>query len=103
MRYIVCPVQNSPRVHSYHVDLFNLETPSFVRGLSNPQIGLRPYLEKLKIRVETRYNIYMCVCVFVYVCCILTFDRPIIRGSLNKFPDLWALLLIVHTLNSSSL
>ena len=55
-RYIVCPVQNSPRVHSYHVDLFNLETPSFVRGLSNPQIGHRPYLEKLKIRVETRYS-----------------------------------------------
>ena len=53
-RHIVCPVQNTPRIHSYHVDLFNLETPSFVRGLSNPQIGLRPYLEKLKIRVETR-------------------------------------------------
>ena len=52
--YIVCPVQNSPHVHSYHVDLFNLETPSFVRGLSNPHIGHRPYLEKLKIRVETR-------------------------------------------------
>ena len=57
MRHIVCPVQNSPCVHSYHVDLFNLETSSFVRGLSNPQIGLRPYLEKLKIRVETRNNI----------------------------------------------
>ena len=26
-----------------------------------------------------------------------------IRGSLNKFPDLWALLLIVHTWNSSPL
>ena len=53
-RHIVCPVQNTPRIHSYHVDLFNFETRSFVRGLSNPQIGLRPYLEKLKIRVETR-------------------------------------------------
>ena len=30
--------------------------PSFVRGLSNPHIGLRPYLEKLKIWVETRYT-----------------------------------------------
>ena len=46
-RHIVCPVQNSPRVHSYHVDLFNLDTPSFVRGLSNPHTGLRPFLEKL--------------------------------------------------------
>ena len=31
--------------------------PSFVRGLSNPHIGLRPYLEKLKIRVETCYTV----------------------------------------------
>ena len=45
-RHIVYPVQNTPRVHSYNVDLFNLETPSFVRGLSNPHIGLSPYLEK---------------------------------------------------------
>ena len=28
-RYIVCPVQNIPRVLSYHVDLFNLETLPF--------------------------------------------------------------------------
>ena len=56
-RHIVCPVQNTPRVHSYHVDLFNHETPSFVRGLSNPHIGLHPYLEKLKIRVKTRNSI----------------------------------------------
>ena len=28
-RYIVCPVQKSPRIHSYHVDLFNLETLPF--------------------------------------------------------------------------
>ena len=31
--------------------------PSFVRGLNNPHIGLRPYLEKLKIRVETPYTL----------------------------------------------
>ena len=55
-RHIVCPVQNTPRIHSYHVDLFSFEMPSFVRGLNNPHIGLRPYLEKLKIRVETRYT-----------------------------------------------
>ena len=54
-RHIVCPVQNPPRVHSYHVDLFNLDTPSFVRGLSNPHIGHRPYLEKLK-RTKNTYN-----------------------------------------------
>ena len=41
-----------------HITLTSLTfKPSFVRGLSNPHIGLRPYLEKLKIRVETRYNI----------------------------------------------
>ena len=44
-----------------HVFIHNTSTsltlkPSFVRGLSNPQIGHRPYLEKLKIRVETRYT-----------------------------------------------
>ena len=30
--------------------------PSFVSGPNNPHIGLRPYLEKLKIRLETRYR-----------------------------------------------
>ena len=44
-----------------HVLIHNTSTslifePSFVRGLNNPHIGLLPYLEKLKIRVETRYN-----------------------------------------------
>ena len=58
MRHIVCLVQNTPRVHLYHVDLFNLETPSFVHGLSNPRIGLRPYLKKLKIWVETRNSLH---------------------------------------------
>ena len=33
----------------YHVDLFTLDTPSFVRGLSNPHVGLRPLLEKLNL------------------------------------------------------
>ena len=43
-----------------HITLTSLTfKPSFIRGLSNPHIGLRRYLEKLKIRVETRYNIYI--------------------------------------------
>ena len=35
----------------------------------------------------------------------LSFALPVLRGSLNKFPDffVWALLLIVHTWNSSLL
>ena len=41
-----------------HITLTSLTfKPSFVRGPNNPHIGLRPYLEKLKIRVETRNTI----------------------------------------------
>ena len=40
-----------------HITLTSLTfKPSFVRGPNNPHIGLRPYLEKLKIRVETRHS-----------------------------------------------
>ena len=43
-----------------HITLTSLTfKPSFIHGLSNPYIGLRPYLEKLKIRVEPRYSIFM--------------------------------------------
>ncbi len=42
---------------SIHITLTSLTfKPSFVRGPNNPHTGLRPYLEKLKIRVETHYN-----------------------------------------------
>ena len=52
---------------SIHITLTSLTfKPSFVRGFSNPHIGLRPYLEKLKIRVETRHNIYMYIYLFIY-------------------------------------
>ena len=50
---------------SIHITLTSLTfKPSFVRGLSNPHIGLRPYLEKLKIRVETRYTSWY-ICIYI--------------------------------------
>ena len=57
-----------------HITLTSLTfKPSFVRCLSNPHIGLCLYLEKLKIRVETRNNTYKREVIFlssVYICII---------------------------------
>ena len=72
------------------------------------------------IYVHIYIYIYICVCVCVCVCLLsntkssddgnnsifgLSFLNIYVRGSLNKFPDffVWALLLIVHTWNSSHL
>ena len=65
LRVILFVRFRNPHV-SIHITLTSLTfKPSFVRGLSNPHIGLRPYLEKLKIWVETRYNIYIYISWFI--------------------------------------
>ena len=50
--------------------------------------------------------IYVGVCMYVYICvCVCVCVYTYVRWSLNKFPDffVWALLLIVHTWDSSPL